>query len=191
MSHRDSLTDEGTLRRVQRQIYRGHLTTHGGVSFATTHGKPYLGAAITVEHGKWLAEKWCGVTAWTTSENVNAGIGAEKHVAIAVLTEPNDEGHEAIRETGPSREVAERFLLGTLLESAAAEGGHHVEIDALRQKRNVAAGNEEAHILGAAAALLECHDATGINLCTFGDVEHFVNDVLREVGFGPVRNNGV
>ena len=35
------------------------------------------------------------------------------------------------------------------------------------------------------------YDATGINLCTFGDVEHFVNDVLANIGYGPVRNNGV
>lgn len=187
----DSMTNEAALRRTQRHIRTGRLTTFGGIAFASGEGQPYLTAAITVEHGKMLAERWCHVTAWTLSENVNAGIGAEKHVAIAVLTEPDDEGHEAVRRTGPSREIAERYLLGALLAAAGAESGHGVEIAALREQQNIAAGMQEANILGAAAALLECHDATGINLCTFGDVEHFVNDVLENIGYGPVRNNGV
>lgn len=48
-----------------------------------------------------------------------------------------------------------------------------------------------ANRLRAVADLLECHDDTGINICTFGYVENFVNDVLEGQGFQPVVNSGV
>ena len=72
------------------------------------------------------------------------------------------------------------------------ESSHHKEIASLRGQ---AEGRNDriATRLLAAAALLETHDATGINLCQFGPVEDFVNDVLK-VYYHPecrVRDNHV
>lgn len=78
---------------------------------------------------------------------------------------------------------------------------HKRAIDALREEadRREARGlapwgqGERSHVtrLRAAADLLEVHDMTGINLTTFGYVEHFVNDMLASIGYPNVKDNGV
>lgn len=71
-----------------------------------------------------------------------------------------------------------------------AYGDHSLSIAALEATAEKVAG-ELATRYRAAAALLECHDATGINLATFGEVGTFVNNMLRGIHHPPFVDNKV
>lgn len=141
--------------------------------------------------------------AWSTGRN--HGDSAQRYaVAYGTTETPRAEAQRRAREHWPSSDqvrLRSAYVVGFIAGWRDAEqdddGRNHAH--AITNLRLAAEGERSmphpdwayAHRMDAVAALLECHDATGINLATFGPVGDFVNDVLSDFGYAPFKDNGV